>query len=80
MRASVADGIDPSAQRKAERAAEASERMRERVLPPFALDSDGALSFRVGGRYLVLSPIETSRLRAFLDATRGVTAKATPCH
>lgn len=80
VRASVADGIDPSGQRKAERAAQASELVRERVLPPFALDSDGGLSFRVGGRHLALSPTETGKLRAFLDATRGVAPKATPCH
>lgn len=77
LRAHVADGIDPSATRKAER--DARYATQAAPLPRFRLDSDGGLSFRLGSRSVFLTPDETGELRAFLDATRAVTVKATPC-
>jgi hypothetical protein len=41
----------------------------------FLLDSDGALSFRLGKRCLNLTAAETAELRVFLDATRPVIPK-----
>ena len=79
LRAMVAEGIDPSKQRKAEQSARLAEAARAFIVPRFALDSDGGLCFRFGGRSLLLTPIETAELRAFLDATRAVTPKVTPC-
>lgn len=68
-------GIDPSQHAKAERAIERDEQARQRAATRFMLDSDGALSFRLGSRSLSLTPAETGELRCFLDATRGVTTK-----
>ncbi len=39
------------------------------------VDSDGALSIRLGSRRMNLNPSETAQLRAFLDATRNVLPK-----
>ena len=73
--AMLADGINPSAHIKAERA------MQSVPVAParFTLDSDGALSFRLASRRLSLTPAETLELRAFLDATRAVIPKETSC-
>ncbi|MCC6197756.1 MAG: DUF4102 domain-containing protein, partial [Burkholderiales bacterium] len=80
LRALVADGIDPSAQRKAERAAQLLAATAAAAVPRFSLGSDGGLSFHLGGRHLSLSPNETGELRAFLDTTRAVTpAGPVPC-
>ena len=79
LRALVADGIDPSARRKSEREAHLAATTCASIVPRFALDSDGGLSFHLGSRHLFLTPAETGELRAFLDATRAVTPKATPC-
>lgn len=69
------DGIDPSQHAKDERAKTRDEQARQKAATRFMLDSDGALSFRLGSRSLSLTPAETGELRGFLDATRGVTAK-----
>ena len=79
LRALVADGIDPSAHLKAERAAKRAEDERLRVETRFMLDNNGALSFRFGNRHVSLSATETTELRAFLDATKDVKPKVTPC-
>lgn len=78
FRAMLADGINPSEHIKAERANQAV-KTRQLAAIRFALDSDGALSFRLVSRRLTLTPSETAELRSFLDATRAVTPKVTPC-
>ena len=75
LRALVADGIDPSAHLKGERAALRAEESRKLAATRFTIDNDGALSFRLGKRFLTLIPTETAELRIFLDATRSVTQK-----
>ena len=77
LRALLADGIDPGAARRAERAAMLAR--QQDPAPRFRLDSDGALAFRFGIRSVVLTPAETVELRAFLDATRSVQPKAAVC-
>lgn len=77
LRALLADGIDPSAARKAERSATVT-RQADRAAR-FRLDSDGALAFRFGNQSVILTPAETGELRAFLDATRAVIPRVTTC-
>ena len=66
LRALLADGIDPSAARKAERAGRIAEEIARRIATRFTLDSHGALSVILGNRRIELNPYETSELRAFL--------------
>lgn len=73
----LANGINPSEQAKQDRAAERDEQARQLVAMRFSLDSDGALSFRLGVRSFALSPSETSQLRTFLNATCAVIPKVT---
>jgi hypothetical protein len=75
FRAMLAGGTDPSEHVKAERAIQVAPVAATR----FTLDSDGALSFRLASRRLSLTPAETLELRTFLDATRAVIPKETPC-
>lgn len=75
FRAMLSDGIDPSEYMKAERATKQADQARQVTATRFSLDSDGALSFRLGNRRLMLTHDETAELRTFLDATRGVTPK-----
>ena len=79
IRALLADGIDPSAARKAELGRQRQDGAHQIALTRFLLDSRGALSFRLGSRCLSLTPTETAELRAFLDATRAVIPKMLPC-
>ncbi|WP_373320938.1 Arm DNA-binding domain-containing protein [Paraburkholderia flagellata] len=74
-RALLADGVDPSEVRKEKRAILRSEVARLEAATRFSMDSDGALSIRLGSRRMNLSPSETTQLRAFLNATREVLAK-----
>uniref|UniRef100_UPI003F4F5876 Arm DNA-binding domain-containing protein n=1 Tax=Paraburkholderia hospita TaxID=169430 RepID=UPI003F4F5876 len=74
-RALLAAGIDPSRVRKEERAAQRDEADRLEAAMRFSVDSDGALSIRLGARRMDLNPAETVQLRAFLDATRNVLPK-----
>lgn len=74
-RALLAAGVNPSEERRQERANLRDEAVRLEAAMRFTLDSDGALSIRMGARRLNLNPSETSELRAFLDATRGVPVK-----
>jgi hypothetical protein len=74
-RALLAAGIDPSEARKEERIAERTMQDRREGAARFLLHNSGALSFRLGTRTLNLTAVETAELRAFLDATRGVTPK-----
>ncbi|HDR8925971.1 hypothetical protein WS58_15865 [Burkholderia pseudomultivorans] len=74
-RAFLVAGVDPSEVRKQERATLRDEAARRDARMRFSLDSDGALSIRLSARRMNLSPSETAQLRAFLDATRGVTIK-----
>lgn len=69
FRASLADGIDPGEQVKRDRAAKQAEQARQLTATRLMLDSDGALSLRLGNRRLTLTPAETADLRAFLGAT-----------
>jgi hypothetical protein len=86
----LADGINPSAERRAEKEVQSAERRaqkeaqiaeeaRQIAATRFMLDNEGALSFRFASRYIALTCAETTELRAFLDATRTVTPKVTPC-
>jgi len=79
LRALLADGTNPSAHVKMERAAQQAEKTRQLAATRFMLDNEGALSFRLGKRCFVLTPAETSELRAFLDATRALIPKVMPC-
>jgi hypothetical protein len=78
FRAMLSDGINPSEHAKAGRANQVV-KAKQLAAVRFALDSDGALSFRLASRRLTLTPSETAELRFFLDATRAVTPKVTPC-
>ena len=75
----LANSIDPSEQRKAAKSARLADEARRIAALRFLLDNDGGLSFHLGHRRLTLTPAETAELRAFLDATRAVTPKVTPC-
>lgn len=75
----LTNGINPSEQARQDRAAQRDEQARQLAAMRFSLDSDGALSFRLGSRTLALSPSETSELRTFLEATRAVTPKVNLC-
>lgn len=79
FRALLKEEVDPSQHAKAERAARLDEANRKLAATRFTLDSDGALSFLLGNRCLTLTPNETGELRLFLDATRAVNPKVTPC-
>ena len=78
FRAMLADGIDPSEHVKAEREKQA-EQIQQVEKTRFNIDSDGALSFSLASRWLILTPTETAELRTFLDATSSVTPKEIPC-
>lgn len=71
-RALLAEGVDPSEIRKQQRAIERDEAARLEAAMRFAVDSDGALSIRLGARRVSLTARETVQLRAFLHATREV--------
>ena len=79
FRALLLDGIDLSENAKAKKTERRDEEARQTAATRFMLDNDGALFFRLGNRRLTLSPAETAELRTFLDATRAVTPKVTPC-
>lgn len=79
FRAMLKDGVDPGEHVRMERAARLAEAARQIAATRFSLDDDGALSFRMGNRRLVLTPDETITLRTFLDATRSVFPKGLPC-
>lgn len=79
-RALLVAGVNPSDVRKQERAILRDEAIRLEAAMRFSLDSDGALSIRIGARRVNLSPLETAELRAFLDATRGVLIKEGKWH
>jgi len=75
----LADGIDPSVVRRAEKEAQISDDARLIAATRFMIDNDGALTFRFGNRHIALTSGETTELRSFLDATRAVTPKVTLC-
>lgn len=79
FRAMLKDGVDPGEHVRMERAARMAEAARQIAATRFSLDDEGALSFRLGNRCLVLTRDETSTLRIFLDATRSVFFKGQPC-
>ncbi len=79
FKALILQGINPSEHVKASKSAKQSDESRKLCAHRFALDSDGAISFILGKRVFALSPSETAELRIFLDATRAVTPKVTPC-
>ncbi len=87
----LADGVDPGevkqvqkaeqlAARQMQKEARIKEESRLSTATRFILDNEGALSFRFGTRYIALTTAETSDLRTFLEATRTVNPKVTPCH
>lgn len=75
----LAEGIDPSEKRKAEKAVQRAEEARRQMESRFKLDRNGAITFRLGGRLFTLTPTETAELRVFLDANQGATRKEPPC-
>jgi len=86
----LANGIDPSdvqkmkksalrAEMQAKKEALIADEARLIAATRFILDNEGALSFRFGNRHIALTAAETSELRVFLDATRAVIPKVTPC-
>lgn len=90
VRKLLADGINPSdvqrvrkaaqrAELQAQKEAQIADKGRLIAATRFMLDNEGALSFRFGNRHIALTSSETIELRAFLDATRTVTAKVTSC-
>lgn len=79
FRRALSNGINPNEYARAERTAELDEQARQKAVTRFLLDNDGALSFRLGKRCLSLTPSETTELRVFLEATRGVTKKEASC-
>lgn len=79
FRVLLTEGIDPSEQRKAERAKQRADAARELADTRFTLDNNGALSFPLGDiRRLSLTPAETVELRVFLDSTKAL-VQVTPC-
>lgn len=75
----LAAGIDPSAAKRAEKSSQFANEARQIAATRFILDNEGALTFRLGNRYIPLTCAETKELRAFLDATRAVTPKEILC-
>jgi hypothetical protein len=77
----LANGIDPSVIKKAERLKRAriqDKQARQKTAARFMLDSNGALSFRLGNRHLILTSAETIELRTFLEATQEATPRPSP--
>ena len=72
FRSLVAQGIDPSAQQRAERSALSP------VPARYSIDSDGALTVHLPKRAFVLTHAETLELRVFLEATRSL-GESTSC-
>ncbi|MFA7585282.1 MAG: Arm DNA-binding domain-containing protein [Novosphingobium sp.] len=72
FRALLAQGIDPSAHRAAERARQREAQETPEHQARFTIESDGALSIRLSNRRVNLTPTEAAELRRFLDATRTV--------
>jgi len=56
FRAMLADEIDPSEHTRTERTKARAEQVRQLAAARFAMDSDGALSFRLGHRRMILTP------------------------
>jgi hypothetical protein len=79
FRALLSEGIDPSEYAKMEKAAQRADEARQIAATRFDLDDVGALSFRFGKHRVALTSAETAKLRDFLDATRAVIRKETPC-
>ena len=79
FRAMLKEGNDPSEHVQIERANRMADAARQIAATRFILDDKGALTFRLGNRRLSLTPDETNSLRVFLDATRSVGLKETPC-
>ena len=71
----LADGINPAEHAKLTCASLRDEQARQVEATRFMIDSNGALSFRLGKRCLSLSTEETASLREFLHATSGVIPK-----
>lgn len=73
VHALIAQGIDPSAQRKAERVERRAAAAELRAdAGRFLLTHRGALAVELPGRAFVLTPAETRELREFLSATAAV--------
>ena len=87
----LADGIDPSERRKADKVARRAEEARQAeqarraeearriAATRFIVDNNGSLTFRCSNRRLTLTPAETAELRVFLHATRTVGKRVTSC-
>jgi len=75
----LATGIDPSHNRQKEKMAKLVEEARLLAATRFTLESDGGLSIRLDKRRIALTPTETEELRSFLNTTRKIVPKETPC-
>lgn len=71
-RGMLAAGQDPGEHHREMKQADRDMRDRQGAAARFSLDSEGALSVKLGTRRVVLTPGETGDLRAFLHATREV--------
>jgi hypothetical protein len=72
MRDLLARGIDPSAQRKADKAERRTAQEAPARPARFLIDHTGVLSVCLPGRVFTLAPAEVRELRAFLAATATV--------
>ena len=82
LHALLAAGVDASEYTKAERVerAELARHHAEQAgTTRFYLDDNGGLTIRLVQRRFALTSAETGALRAFLDATKAVACKVTPC-
>ena len=75
----LAQCVNPSDIKKAERALERDEEARRLHGMRFFIESDGTLAIRLGRREITLTPGETIELRHFLEATRTVGQGADSC-
>jgi hypothetical protein len=62
----LAEGVNPSAHRKAKKAA--ARAARQEAGTAFNIRNDGALAIHLDRRRIELTPAETAELRAFLEA------------
>lgn len=79
LRKLLADGINPSTHLKNERAVRRAEEEIQIVKTRYMIDDSGALSFRLGRRYISLTSTETAELRTCLENTKEVKPKEKPC-
>jgi hypothetical protein len=77
----LAEGVNPSVRRRAEKADEraAARATSQHAETAYSIRNDGALSIHLDRRRIDLTPAETAELRAFLAASEAVSARARKC-